>query len=203
MASSSPTAIYDPSVRDEKYQGNFAKYVVDLHDSKATFNFCGGMMFQLVLSDKLRERLSAAAAGKGSPLVVHEARHSRMSSLSTYKKNSAADDASIFHGREVRNVAGAAGGMGFVLHLSDSSEDDPEGWSPEERDDYDGWGHDGGRPWRKLKQWEDEGVTNFREKFGGKAYGLHHRCFWHLDNKNRLWLSAEDGCEGFAAHRYV
>ncbi len=197
------TAIYDPTVRDETYQGNFARYVVDLHDSKATFNFCGGMMFQLVLSDKLRARLSAAASGKGSPLVVHDAKHPKMSTLATYKKDSAADNSAIFHGREVRNVAGAAGGMGFVMHLSDSSEDDPEGWSPEERDDYDGWGHDGGRPWRKLKQWEDEGVAGFREKFGGKAYGLHHRCFWHVDAKNRLWLSAEDGCEGYAAHRWV
>ena len=103
----------------------------------------------------------------------------------------------FFHGREVRNVRGAAGGMNFVLHLS--ADDDPEGWTQPERQDYNGWGHDSGRPWRKLAQWEAEGVTDFREKFGSEAYGLHHRFFFHLDEKNRFWLSAEDGCEGYAA----
>ena len=29
---------------------------MDLHDTKGTFDFCGGMMFQLVLSEKLRSR---------------------------------------------------------------------------------------------------------------------------------------------------
>lgn len=37
--------------------GNWARYLVDCNDAKATFDFCGGMMFQLVLSDKLRSRL--------------------------------------------------------------------------------------------------------------------------------------------------
>ena len=52
-----------------------------------------------------------------------------------------------------------------------------------------------------CQQWEDEGVAGFREKFGAKAFGLHHRFFWHLDSKRRLWLSAEDGCEGFASNK--
>ena len=43
--------------RDESYKGNMAKYLVDLHDSKAVFDFCGGMMFQLVLSDRLKIKL--------------------------------------------------------------------------------------------------------------------------------------------------
>merc|ERR1719410_3358703 len=36
---------------------NAAQYLVDLHDAKATFNFCGGMIFQFVLSEKLRDYL--------------------------------------------------------------------------------------------------------------------------------------------------
>ena len=32
------------------------RYLVDLHDGNAVFDFCGGMMFQLVLSDKLHVR---------------------------------------------------------------------------------------------------------------------------------------------------
>ena len=116
-----------------------------------------------------------------------------------YQQSSDADNVAIFHGREVRGVRGAAGGMNFVLHLSDTDEEDPEGWSLEERRDYNGWRHDSGRPWRKLEQWEAEGVSEFREKVGSKAYGLHHRFYFHLDDENRLWLSAEDGCEGYAA----
>jgi len=32
--------------------------------------------------------------------------------------------------------------------------------------------------------------------YGDRAFGLNHRCYWHLDREGRLWLSAEDGCEG-------
>ena len=39
--------LYDPAQRDSHYKGNIAQYLVDLHDSNACFNFCGGMMFQV------------------------------------------------------------------------------------------------------------------------------------------------------------
>jgi hypothetical protein len=42
----SAEALVDPTQRDEHYGGNVAQYLVDLHDTKSTFNFCGGMMFQ-------------------------------------------------------------------------------------------------------------------------------------------------------------
>ena len=38
--------LFDPALRDSHYEGNVAKYLVDLHDANACFNFCGGMMFQ-------------------------------------------------------------------------------------------------------------------------------------------------------------
>ena len=31
--------LYNPAARDAHYNGNMAQYLVDLHDSKATFNF--------------------------------------------------------------------------------------------------------------------------------------------------------------------
>ena len=189
---------YDPTTRDSKYEGNFAQYVVDLHDAKATFNFCGGMMFQLVLSTKLRERLAASALKDKDSLVVHDAKYSKMSSTTNYSQSSAGDNKIYFHGREIRSVKNAAGGMEFVLHLSDT-ENDVQGWSEQERADYNGWNHDGGRPWRKIKQWQEEGVVGFADQFGSTAYGLHHRFYFHLDKNNKFWLSAEDGCEGFAS----
>jgi hypothetical protein len=201
-ASRMSSHLYDPRARDARYAGNYAQYLVDLHDARGTFNFCGGMMFQLCLSDALRARLAAAAAGGDgapAPVAVHAAEYKRMQMLPKYGQSADADSAVIFHGREVRQVPTAAGGMAFVLHLSDTDENDPEGWSPQEREDYNGWGHDSNRPWRKLSQWEAEGVAGFREKFGDAAYGLHHRFFLHLDKQNKFWLSAEDGCEGFAS----
>ena len=38
----------DPATRDAQYGKNVAKYLVDLHDANGVFDFCGGMMFQLV-----------------------------------------------------------------------------------------------------------------------------------------------------------
>ena len=56
-------ALYDPAQRDAKYGGNIAQYLVDCHDTPGvTFNFCGGMMFGLVLSPALREHLGEVAA---------------------------------------------------------------------------------------------------------------------------------------------
>ena len=200
-----------------------------------------------------------------------------MSQIPDYAKNGDADNARLFHGREIRQVPDAAGGMGFVLQLSrastgskcpcqlwqgahraavappappqsapgarpvalggacfrgrsqptespasasgasarrrcQSSQDhcrypprhageDPEGWSAQERSTYDGWGHDQGRTWRKADVYESEGWVNFKETYGDKAFGLNHRCYWHLDSQSKLWLSAEDGCEGVSPPR--
>jgi hypothetical protein len=89
--------------------------------------------------------------------------------------------------------------MGFVLHLSLANEQDPEGWTLREIAGYDGWGHDSGRDWRKGDRLEQEGFTSFRETFGPQSFALHHRFYLHWDSFNRLWLSAEDGCEGTPA----
>ena len=187
--------LHDPVERDEFYKGNMAQYICDLHDAKTAFDFCGGMMFQLVLSDKLRSHL-ASVAKAGEQVTVHDKSINRMAKMPGYGRDAAADNLKVFHGREVRSVPDAAGGMGFALHLSLANGDDQEGWTPQELERYDGWGHDSGREWRKGEQYEREGFSTFRSKFGAKAFGLHHRFYWHLDGQNRLWLSAEDGCEG-------
>ena len=195
------TDLHDPSVRESQYSGNLAQYLVDLHDSKAVFNFCGGMMFQLVLSNTLRNHLEAVAAGgdsAGQPIVFgREA--GRMAHIPDYRKDAAADNVRLFHGREVRQVPNAAGGMGFVLHLSFAGGGDPEGWTMQEITGYDGWGHDSSRTWRDGPRLEQEGFAAFRSKFGASAFTLHHRFYLHLDHTNQIWLSAEDGCEGHPA----
>ena len=177
---------------------NVAQYLVDLHDSSAVFDFCGGMMFQLVLSDALRAHLgTVATAGDGAKQpMVFDAAKSRMASVPGYSKSAAADNVQLFHGREVRKVPTAAGGMGFVLHLSLANGDDPEGWTAQEIAGYDGWGHDQSRVWRTGEMLESEGFKTFRSKFGPQAFTLHHRFYLHFDRANRFWLSAEDGCEG-------
>merc|ERR1719162_1642324 len=86
--------------------------------------------------------------------------------------------------------------MGFVLQLSLANGNDPQGWTSEEINNYDGWGHDAGRTWRKADTYEAEGFQGFKENYGSQAFGLHHRCYLHFDSSNRMWLSAEDGCEG-------
>ena len=92
--------------------------------------------------------------------------------------------------------------MGFVLHLSYAgagASDDPEGWTPQEVGGYDGWGHDSQRTWRNGERLEGEGARGFAAKFGPASLTLHHRFYLHLDQRNQLWLSAEDGCEGHPA----
>jgi len=148
-------------------------------------------MFQLVLSDKLREDLLQTTEHP----VVYDSSINRMSKTPNYSQSADADNINYFHGREVRRVTNAAGGMGFVLQLV-SSKDDPEGWSSQEIQEYNGWAHDSGRKWRKTGDHASEGNEVYGNKFGPSAFGLHHRFYWHLDNQNGLWLSAEDGCEG-------
>jgi len=221
----SKTHLYNPTERDEYYQGNVAQYLLDLHDEGATFNFCGGMMFQLVLSEKLQTHLKSvvdAADKETQQPVIHPAAQPLMSRIPNYKKSSFADNISIFHGRELRKIPTANGGMGFVLQLSyadpsaaleedasavevagkgaDASWNgkavDPQGWSKEEITTYDGWRSDQFRQWRKASMYETEGYSTFGKEFGNEAFGLNHRFYLHLDNQNRMWLSAEDGCEG-------
>jgi len=198
QATTMPEHLLDPSVRDQHYGNNIAKYLVDLHDASATFDFCGGMMFQLVLSDALRSHLAevAAAGEEGKQVTVHDAATPRMALMPGYTREAAADNLSIFHGREVRKVPDAEGGMGFVLHLSLANGPDTEGWTPQEVAGYDGWGHDSQRQWRNRAMLESEGFETFGAKFGASAFTLHHRFYLHLDPQDRLWLSAEDGCEG-------
>ena len=209
-------SLYVPSERDAAYrigggddgaEINVAQYLVDLHDNKATFNFCGGMMFQLQLSDKLRDHLVKIASAdqqKQQNVVVYDSSKPFMRLIPDYEQSAFADNIRLFHGREIRQVPTAAGGMGFVLQLSyagngDGDNNDPEGWTKFEVDGYDGWKHDQGRTWRDGPKYEEEGFTNFRDKFGSKAFGLNHRFYLHKDSQNRIWLSAEDGCEGFPA----
>ncbi|KAL3939426.1 MAG: hypothetical protein SGBAC_005849 [Bacillariaceae sp.] len=192
-------ALYSPSARDERYGSNIAQYLVDLHDSKATFNFCGGMMFQLVLTDKLRDHLdevAGASNNKENQPVIFPANVPRMSGTPEYARNSIADNVQWFHGREIRQVPTAEGDMGLVLQLSLADGDDPQGWTSAEIQGYDGWGHDSGRDWRNGARLMEEGYKNFKEDFGKDAFTLHHRFYLHMDRGDSMWLSAEDGCEG-------
>ena len=159
-----------------------------------------GMMFQIVLSEKLRSYLEAVAKEDGaSQPVVFDASKGRMMQIPDYSQDAHADNVRVFHGREIRQVPDATGGMGFVLQLSMADGSDPEGWTAAEVAGYDGWGHDSGRTWRKGDRLVEEGFKDFQARFGPAAYALHHRFYLHFDRGNRLWLSAEDGCEGTPA----
>jgi len=191
----------EPKERDLHYGTplNVAQYLIDLHDANGTFNFCGGMMFQLVLSEKLRNHLVNVVENKGSQPKVYDASKLRMFQLPNYEKSDEADNIRLFHGREIRKVPNAKGGMNFVLQLSLANGDDHEGWSAQEIKGYDGWGLDRGRVWRNGQRLEEEGFSNFRSKFGKDAFALHHRFYLRFDQGNMIWLSAEDGCEGTPA----
>lgn len=209
------------------------------------------MIFQLVLSDKLVSYLEPIASSYSSSSltneqqtnqhqqlqpIIHPASQSLMSRIPNYNKSSFADNRSIFHGREIRKVSNANGGMGFVLQLSYADDSttattttttttesnakdiiipkganaiwtgqsiDPQGWSLHEITTYDGWRSDTFRQWRNARMYESEaieesggGYTNFSIEMGKEAYGLHHRFFLHYDERGRMWLCAEDGCEG-------
>lgn len=218
----SRTHLYVPSERDERYQGDIARYLLDLNNEGATLDFCGGMMFQLVLSDKLKSHLETVKTNQQQQPIVHPASQPLMSRIPNYQKSAHANNISIFHGRELRQIPTANGGMGFVLQLSyadpagvastadsdvasagkgaeagwDGRPLDPQGWSSAEIATYDGWRGDSFRKWRKGVQYESEGFATFAEEFGSDAFGLNHRFFLHLDGQERMWLSAEDGCEG-------
>lgn len=78
------------------------------------------MIFQLVLTDKLIAHLEpiASQTQQQQQPIIHPASQSLMSRIPNYNKSSYADNISIFHGREIRKVSNAKGGMGFVLQLS-------------------------------------------------------------------------------------
>jgi len=122
----------------------------------------------------------------------------------------------------LRKVNDANGGMGLLLQLSyadpsgslstingskgggenkgatakwSGTNVDTQGWSADEISTYDGWRSDKVRQWRDAKMYETEGVS-FTNIYGEKAFGLNHRFFLHFDVRNRMWLCAEDGCEG-------
>ena len=64
-----------------------------------------------------------------------------------YSQDAHADNVKVFHGREIRQVPNAAGGMGFVLQLSMAA-GDPEGWTAEDQ------GHpEDLRYWTDSHQW--------------------------------------------------
>jgi len=209
--------------RDDHYQGNIAQYLLDLNEECATLNFCGGMMFQLVLTNKLKSHLQSIASSSSKQPIIHPQSQSLMARIPNYTKSSNANNISIFHGRELRGIQSANGGMGFVLQLSYADPEgveveeqgelsagkgadvawsgkaaDPQGWSIEEITTYDGWRSDQFRKWRTADTYQSEGFTTFITDFNNapKGYGLNHRFYLHFDKQNRMWLCAEDGCEG-------
>merc|ERR1719491_2446617 len=212
--------LYDPAARDAHYSSNIASYLLDLNESGATFDFCGGMLFQLVLSKKLQSHLESVAASEDSMTqpVLHPASQPLMDRIPDYSKSAFADNIAIFHGRELRKIPAANGGMGFVLQLSYADESgtlstegdagkgadaswtakavDPQGWSAQEIAVYDGWRSDSLRQWRNAKKYKDEGWDIAKDLGSEDSFGLNHRCYLHLDGQNKMWLSAEDGCEG-------
>ena len=59
------------------------------------------MLFQLVLSDRLKSHLQSVASekdGDDQP-VIHPASHPLMNRIPEYRKSSFADNKTIFHGR--------------------------------------------------------------------------------------------------------
>ena len=139
--------------------------------------------------------LQVVATGQGQP-VIYGADVDRLCLTPEYAQNANADNVHILHGREIRKVAHATGGMGCVLQLSLAGIDDPEGWTTAEIVDYNGWAHDSKRPWRRAGQHKTEGFHGFESKYGSEAYSLHHRFYLHVDHRDHIWLAAEDGCEG-------
>ena len=117
MSEGMEPALFVGADRAAKYGGNHAQYLLDLDANTATtFNFCGGMMFGVSLSPRLKEHLAAVAAGGDEDLrqpVVYDKNVRRMSQRPEgHDLNAFADNAVLFHGREVRSARDAAGGGG-------------------------------------------------------------------------------------------
>ena len=61
-------ALFVGADRAAKYGGNHAQYLLDLDANTATtFNFCGGMMFGVSLSQRMRDHLGEVAEAGESP----------------------------------------------------------------------------------------------------------------------------------------
>ena len=196
-----PSFLCDPQERDARYGKNVAKFLLDCESHPSTtFNFCGGMRFGLSFTRKLRERLEKMASSDegGENVIVQESNVGRMYMMDGYVQSAYADNVSLFHGREVRRVSTFGEKSGMMIQLSLANEDDNEGWTKQEIEEYSGWLSDQQRRWRDGDVLESEGVANFKDKYGPEAYTLHHRFYLHSDNVGGFWLSAEDGCEGVA-----
>lgn len=195
-----PSFLCDPQERDARYGKNVAKFLLDCESHPSTtFNFCGGMRFGLSFTRKLRERLEKMASDEGGEnVIVQESNVGRMYMMDGYEQSAHADNVSLFHGREVRRVSTFGEKSGMMIQLSLANEDDEEGWTKQEIEEYSGWLSDQQRRWRDGDALESEGVANFKSKYGQEAYTLHHRFYLHSDNVGGFWLSAEDGCEGVA-----
>ena len=139
-----------------------------------------------------------AADEGGENVIVQESNVGRMYMMDGYVQSAYADNVSLFHGREVRRVSTFGEKSGMMIQLSLANEDDEEGWTKQEIEEYSGWLSDQQRRWRDGDALESEGVANFKDKYGPEAYTLHHRFYLHSDNVGGFWLSAEDGCEGVA-----
>lgn len=197
--------LYVPEERASKYGRNTAQYLLDLDaNTSTTFNFCGGMMFGVSLSQRLKDHLGEVAeAGEEDPMqpVIYGPEVRRMSDRPGHSQDAFADNVSLFHGREVRQAKIAAGGGGMLIHLSFAGEQngsDPEGWTEGEVEEYAGWLSDRQRRWRDHDVLQNEGFATFGDRFGNTAFTLHHKFYLHVDGGNNFWLSAEDGCEGVA-----
>ena len=85
-----PSFLVDSTERNERYNGNWAQYMLDCESHPATtFNFCGGMKFGLSFTRKLREFLETRAKNFGETddgnVVVQESNVSRMYMLDGYE----------------------------------------------------------------------------------------------------------------------
>ena len=76
--------------------------------SRQVFDFCGGMMFQLALSDKLRTHLANVAEDsaktENQQPAVFDAAINRMAKIPGYTQNANVDNVVTFHGREVSKL---------------------------------------------------------------------------------------------------
>ena len=202
-------AFYDPAQRGRQVRRNIAQYLVDCHDTP-------GVTLQLLRGHDVWPRPLPGAEGtprgRSPPPVrttrrqpkLYDASVARMSMKPDgYAKDASADDATVFHGREVRKVSAArtAPASTMFIHLCRGQGRHREGWSAEEIEEHSGWMSDrgGGGRWRDGGVCAAEaGADWYRAKFGPEAFGLHHRFYLHLDGGDNFWLSAEDGCEGVA-----
>eukprot|EP00966_Prymnesium_polylepis_P202195 4684032-Prymnesium_polylepis.2 len=71
-------------------------------------------MFQLVLTEKLRDHLASVARVNGAQQpVIFDDSNVRMANIPNYSRDAQVDNIHVFHGREIRQVPDAEGGMGF------------------------------------------------------------------------------------------